>query len=141
MNNHRKRVLLEKQNNFVKVTTIKPHECFININKAIDYLKQGYTVKELLKGITVTLHSVNTTTKQPYSYSVIDRFNGLQKDLNNLYKEEQKLNIIRERDVNGRLTTVGLITKVNEKSFIFDPIKSEIQHIFRSNETLKSFAY
>jgi len=141
MNNHRKRHILSKQDNIVTVKTIQLHESFIPFQKAIDYLKQGYTIKQLLNGITVTLHSVNALTKLPYSYSVIDKFGGLNDELTKLYKEEEKLNIIRERDANLRLTRVGLIVKLNEKSLYKDPIANEIKSIFSSNYNLKQFAY
>lgn len=141
MNNHRKRHILSKQDNIVAVKTVNIHESLIPLEKAIDYLKQGYTIKDLLRGIRVTLFPINPTTNEVWSFSSIDKFEPIDDQLAKLYKEEEKLNIIRERDANLRLTTVGLVIKFNEKSLKLDPIKAEIKHLFSSNYYLKQFAY
>lgn len=140
MNNNRKRHILSKQDNIVKVTTVNIHESLIPLEKAINYLKQGYTVKDLLKGIKVTLYPTNPTTNEVWSFSAIDKFSGVTEDLTKLYKEEEKLNIIRDRDANLRLTNVGLRIKWNEKNLAKDRISADIRDIFSSNRNLLDYA-
>jgi hypothetical protein len=133
MNNNRKRILLAKQNNFVKVTTVKLFESCIPFSKALEYLKQGYTTRDLIKGIKVQLEGAE-------SYFVIDKYQGLSADLCKLYKEEMKLNSIEITNGLGKLTPIGVTVRNNERNQV-DKISMEIQSIFRSNRELRNMAY
>ena len=122
MNTRRKRILLN-QNNMVKVVPQLVATSGISLEEAIELLKQGHTAK-----------------------SIICNNNMLPIDKVALYKEEIKLLTIDPKasvfsTVDNKPHELRFITRINEFKNSIDPIADEIKGIFRSNRSLKQFAY
>ena len=122
MNTRRKRILLN-QNNMVKVVPQLVATSGISLEEAIELLKQGHTAKY-----------------------IICNNNMLPIDKVALYKEEIKLLTIDPKanvfsTVDNKPHELRFITRINEFKNSIDPIADEIKGIFRSNRSLKQFAY